>query len=526
MKLNDIRVARRLWATLFLVMLSMTGIAAWMLHRTASAYQLAIDEGERYQRNILLAATWRGLTDTQIQRLLGMVLSSDPAIRDVFDSAYRRDVAVITDYQQKAAVYAATDGDRAALTAVNERRKLVAATCEEALAMRKAGATQEAIQVYVRDRFMPTIEIYLQELARYVSLQENERDAAHARSAQDRQSAIQLGLLFCAAVLALAVLASHALVSSIRRPLERTVALAREVAAGNLTGRIDEARRDEFGDLMRAMSTMSSQLRGVVTEVRLGVESVSSASSQIAVGNQDLSARTETAASNLQQTASSLEQLTGAVAQAAEAASRARDMADTAAQAAQRGGRAVDQVIASMRDISDSSTRIAEITGVIDGIAFQTNLLSLNAAVEAARAGEHGRGFSVVAAEVRQLAHRSAQAAREIKGLIANAQSRVGTGAAHVEDAGVRMREIVGGIGRVNELVGEIADGAVEQRDGLKQINQAVSHLDALTQQNAALVEESAAAAASLNDQAHRLSLTTAEFRVDDTDVAYKEQFA
>ncbi|WP_457322796.1 methyl-accepting chemotaxis protein [Roseateles sp. P5_E11] len=520
MKLNDIRVSRRLWATLFLVMLSLAGIAGWMLQRTTLAYQQAIDEGERYQRNILLAAKWRGLTDTQIQRLLGLVLSSDPAIREVFDGPFQRDVDVITDYQKKAADYAATQADRDALEAVNERRKVVSATYKEALAMRKDGAAQDAIQAIVQHKFMPAIDVYLAELAKYVELQEQERDEAREQSAAERVTALKQGLALCAAVLALAVLASHTLVHSILRPLARSVELAREIASGNLTMTLKESRKDEFGQLMSAMSDMSAQLRGLVAEVRTGVESVSSASGQIAVGNQDLSARTESAASNLQQTASSLEQLTGAVGQAADAAAQARNMADTASQAAQRGGHAVDQVIASMRDITESSARIAEITSVIDGIAFQTNLLSLNAAVEAARAGEHGRGFAVVASEVRQLAQRSAQAAKEIKSLISGAQIRVDAGHAHVNDTGVLMKAIVADIERVNLLVSEIASGAAEQRDGLQQINHAVGQLDSLTQQNAALVEESAAAAASLNDQAQRLSQTTAAFRVDEGDQA------
>jgi methyl-accepting chemotaxis protein len=250
--------------------------------------------------------------------------------------------------------------------------------------------------------------------------------------------------------------------------------------------------------------------------VRGVVDGISTASTQIASGNHDLSARTEQTASNLQQTASSMEELTGTLRQSAESASQANQLASSAAEVAQRGGAVVSQVVTTMGEINASSKRIADIIGVIDGIAFQTNILALNAAVEAARAGEQGRGFAVVASEVRSLAQRSAEAAKEIKALIGVSVDRVEIGTQLVQDAGSTMGEIVASVRRVTDMIGEITAAAAEQSQGVGQVNSAVNQLDQMTQQNAALVEESAAAAQSLKEQAERLSEVVGTFRLNE----------
>ncbi len=300
----------------------------------------------------------------------------------------------------------------------------------------------------------------------------------------------------------------------ITRPLAESVVIAEAVASGDLTRTLRVRGGDEVAQLQTALMRMVRQLQAVVAQVRDGVESVSSASSQIAVGNQDLSARTEQTASNLEETASSMEQLTGAVGQSADTARQANQLAGSAAEAATRGGHVVGQVVARMQEISSSSTRIADIIGTIDGIAFQTNILALNAAVEAARAGEHGKGFAVVASEVRTLAQRSAEAAKEIKTLINRSVETVEAGTSDVAEAGRTMDQIVQGVRRVTDLMGEIAAAATEQRDGIAQVNQAVANLDQMTQQNAALVEESTAASGSLREQAQRLSEVVSVFKV------------
>ncbi|CAM3687759.1 methyl-accepting chemotaxis protein [Roseateles saccharophilus] len=289
------------------------------------------------------------------------------------------------------------------------------------------------------------------------------------------------------------------------------IAAMQDVARGDLSPRLSSARGDS---LMGQMQAMVEALRTTIGQVRAAIDSISTAAGEIAQGNQDLSARTEQAASNLQQTASSMEEMSGAVGQSADTARQANQLAVSAAEAAQRGGSVVARVTESMAGITDSSRRIGDIIGVIDGIAFQTNILALNAAVEAARAGEQGRGFAVVAGEVRSLAQRSAEAAKEIKSLIGASVSNVEQGAGLVEQTGKAMQDIVGSVSRVSDLIGEIAAAASEQRDGIQQVNQAVTQLDQMTQQNAALVEESAAAAQSMREQAQRLAEAVSAFRL------------
>jgi methyl-accepting chemotaxis protein len=303
---------------------------------------------------------------------------------------------------------------------------------------------------------------------------------------------------------------------SITRPIGTAVGVAKAVAAGDLRSEIRVETKDEVGELLQALKEMNAGLVRIVTEVRQGSDGIAIGSNQIATGNQDLSQRTEEQATNLQQTAASMEQLTGTVRTNAATARSASEVAASACRVATDGGDVVERVVHTMSEIAQSSRKIADITGVIDGIAFQTNILALNAAVEAARAGEQGRGFAVVASEVRALAQRSAQAAREIKGLIGDSVSRVETGSELVGNAGRTMSDIVTQVRRVNEMLSEISQATSEQTTGIGQVNDAVSQLDLVTQQNAALVEESAAAAESLRQQAARLVSAVGVFRLRD----------
>jgi methyl-accepting chemotaxis protein len=330
-----------------------------------------------------------------------------------------------------------------------------------------------------------------------------------------RLSTLMIGLTIAAAALGVGI--GVVLTRGVTRQLggepQDVAAAATAIAAGDLSTRID-TRRATPGSVVEAMSLMQQALGRIVGTVRSGSENIATASAQISQGNADLSQRTEEQASSLQQTAASMEQLGSTVTQNAENARQANQLARGASDVASRGGAVVTQVVETMRGINESSRQIADIIGVIDGIAFQTNILALNAAVEAARAGEQGRGFAVVAAEVRSLAQRSAAAAKEIKSLITASVERVESGSRQVDEAGATMREIVDAIRRVTDLMGEIASASVEQSQGVVQVGQAVGQMDQVTQQNAALVEESAAAADSLSQQAQALVQAVSVFKL------------
>jgi len=301
----------------------------------------------------------------------------------------------------------------------------------------------------------------------------------------------------------------------ISRPLNEAVKIAQTVSAGDLTSRIEARTKDETGQLLRALKEMNDSLVKIVGDVRAGTDTIATASSQIAAGNLDLSSRTEEQASALEETASSMEELTSTVKQNADNARQANQLAGSASEVAGRGGAVVAQVVDTMGSINQSSKKIVEIIGVIDGIAFQTNILALNAAVEAARAGEQGRGFAVVASEVRNLAQRSAAAAKEIKTLIDDSVAKVDTGARLVDEAGATMHEIVESVKHVTDIMGEITAASAEQTAGIEQINQAIAQMDQVTQQNAALVEEAAAASEALQEQAGQLAQVVSVFRLD-----------
>jgi methyl-accepting chemotaxis protein len=321
-------------------------------------------------------------------------------------------------------------------------------------------------------------------------------------------------LVICAVTLAAGGLIAWLSTRAITQPMHDAVAMADRIAQGDLTQIVESTRQDEIGSMLRRLAGMQQRLRQAFGDISQATAEISHASREVASGNADLSQRTEQAASSLQETASSMEQLTGTVRHSAESARAASELAGASTAVAQRGGKVVAQVVATMGEINQSSSQIASIIGVIDSIAFQTNILALNAAVEAARAGEQGRGFAVVAAEVRSLAQRSAEAAREIKALIDASVDKVGAGARLVQEAGSTMEEIVASVQRVTHMIEGISASALEQNQGIGKMNQAVGQLDQMTQQNAALVEQSTAAAESLKDQAQRLAGIVATFRL------------
>ena len=384
---------------------------------------------------------------------------------------------------------------------------------EANVALIKAGKKDEAFDWLV-EKTIPTrnrwLAILADEKKRQGDLLAKELKTIETE-AQATRNQVSVAVVAVAAVL---LTFAWYLTGVLRRRVAESQVVAERVRDGNLTVPVEDHGRDEFSPLLTAMREMQDSLKRIVANVRQGVDSVSTASGQIASGNQDLSTRTEQQASSLQQTAASMEQLTGTVKQSADNARQANQLAASASEAASKGGAVVGQVVATMDDISSSSKKIADIIGVIDGIAFQTNILALNAAVEAARAGEQGRGFAVVAGEVRSLAQRSAQAAREIKTLISASVEKVDEGSKQVAQAGSAMSDIVAQVKRVSDLIGDITSATMEQSSGIGQVNDAITQMDQATQQNAALVEQSAAAAASLREQAEKLAQAVAVFRL------------
>lgn len=374
------------------------------------------------------------------------------------------------------------------------------------------GNNDEA-KTYLKNELRPLLEEYRRTIDDFVTAQKVLMQEAVNESNSAYETTIKLSAFLIFASLILATLIAYKIKNSITKPLTHAVAVANTVARGDLTSTVTISSNDELGELLTALQKMNDALLGTVTKVRTATETISTASSEIASGTLDLSSRTEQQASSLEETAASLEELTSTVKQNADNAQTAEQLATTASLNASRGGDVVEKVVATMSAINTSSKRVADIISVIDGIAFQTNILALNAAVEAARAGEQGRGFAVVASEVRNLAQRSAAAAKEIKVLIDESVTQVDDGTKLVSQAGETMREIVNSIQRVSTIISEISTASNEQRSGIEQINIAVMQMDSVTQQNAALVEEASAAADSMDSEAKNLAAAVATFK-------------
>ncbi|MDQ4629661.1 methyl-accepting chemotaxis protein [Janthinobacterium lividum] len=405
-----------------------------------------------------------------------------------------------------------TDKETALMAELDAALKSGAPLNNKVIELRNAGQTEEAI-AFLTQQAAPSLKRVLGALDSLVAY-EGEQAAqaatdAETLSASARASMIALGSV---AVL-LGAFVAWIITRSITRPINAAVGVAETVASGDLSSHIVVNSSDETGRLLGALKAMNDSLLGVVAQVRNGTDAISTASSEIAAGNLDLSSRTEEQASSLEETASAMEELTSTVKQNADNARQANQLAKSASEVAVRGGSIVSQVVDTMGTINESSKKIVDIIGVIDGIAFQTNILALNAAVEAARAGEQGRGFAVVATEVRNLAHRSASAAKEIKELIAASVANVDTGSRLVNEAGQTMGDIVDSIVRVTDIMGEITSATHEQTIGIEQINMAIAQMDEVTQQNAALVEEAAAASQSMQEQAGELAHVVGFFK-------------
>ena len=461
----------------------------------------------------------------QTAGLRNNLLLAEKLVRDM---ALARDPAALGALQQSISQLSASNSDllsrlesgdknpeeKSAFDAVKTARGIYLPYLRSAMAQAAAGKADEAVAV-LQGTMRQAATDYDQKLKAYIELEVRlTREAAVER---EQSATATAWVMFVAALasalggVAVAVLVSR----SVTQPIAEAVKVAEAVAQGDLTVHLRAHSRDEVGQLLQALDNMNHQLQRLVGQVRNASDAIVTGATQVAAGSLDLSQRTEAQAANLQQTAASLEELTSTVTQTSDTSRTANRLAHEASQAAQQGGEVVAKVVQTMHDITHSSHKMSEIIGVIDGIAFQTNILALNAAVEAARAGEAGRGFAVVAGEVRSLAQRSAEAAREIKGLIQGSIGNVEAGSELVAQAGQAMENIVSQVSRVTELISEMTHTTEEQTNGIQQINTAVSDMDQMTQQNAALVEESTAAAASLRGQAVELTQAMAAFKTD-----------
>jgi methyl-accepting chemotaxis protein len=514
MFLNNLSIARRLALVLaaMLALSLVTSLFAFLTLRNLGAEVSAlVSDNLKVER---AAADWVRYASEGTDRSSAIARSSDPSLGDYFADSTAQ-LTILASARQKIVEEGSdTPEEKALFQRVAEARKTFLASRDTIKRLREAGDAAGAKREF-EDRFEKISRDYIAGIEAVAEQQRHEVDVIAQRIDRERTSTSILLAASGAASLAIGALLAWLLSRSITGPLSRAEAMARTIAQMDLTDRASASyANDETGRLLRSIDTMRGALTNTLLQVRVVVDGISTASAQIATGNQDLSARTEHTAGNLEETAASMEELTATVRHSADTALQANQLAVSAGEVARRGGEVVAQVVTTMDEINASSKRIADITGVIDGIAFQTNILALNAAVEAARAGEQGRGFAVVASEVRSLAQRSANAAKEIKALIGASVEKVDSGTRLVADAGTTMDEIVASVQRVSDIIGEISSASNEQSKGIAEVNASVSNLDQMTQQNAALVEESAAAAESLKNQAVTLNEVLRGFKL------------
>ncbi|GCL61963.1 methyl-accepting chemotaxis protein [Pseudaquabacterium pictum] len=458
---------------------------------------------------------WQGAVTLNLTRALGVGASGyHPATVAFLEPPMKETSEAITKLQERVNQSLTGPEERAMLDEIGARRKAYVEARAKAAAAFKEGRAEDGNRI-VSGPMTDGAKAYKDAIA---ALQAHVQAAADAMElAASQRASLAQTLMLALSVLALALGSglAWAITRSVTHPLRQAVDIAERIAAKDLSSPPAVVRRgDEIGTLQQALGQMQGSLVEMVREIRAGTAGVATASAEIASASTDLSQRTEETAGSLQQTASAMEQITATVAQTSDSARAANQLAASASDVAGRGGEMVDQVVRTMESIHASSRQIGDIIGTIDGIAFQTNILALNAAVEAARAGEQGRGFAVVAAEVRSLAQRSAEAAKQIKSLIGTSVDRVESGSRLVGDAGGTMAEIVASVRRVSDIIGEVMSAANEQSQGIAQVNDSVATLDQMTQQNAALVEQSAAAAESLKDQSDRLAALVSTFRL------------
>ncbi len=519
MKFQNLKIGTRL-ATGFSAVLLLTALVAAFSVYELRVVRQASDEMAEATNKLQLVGEWLGGVELNAARAYAKAMSAiDEAQRMIggTDDTLEKEMAEtsrrINQVRDQLTAMETEPEIRALIEEISTKRKEYVDIRDQILRLKDSGA--EDLSGVVKSRMLPAQGAYTETIQKLLAYQTSSFEAAQELVNVHYTRGRNWVILLSVAAIALGAVFALFIARSVVRPISEAVAVARTVASGDLTSHIEPKSTDETGQLLAALRDMNDSLSRTVSEVRTGTEAIASASREVATGSLDLSSRTEQQASSLEETASSMEELTSTVKQNADNARQANTLAEAASSVASQGGEVIRQAVATMDEIDDSAKKIADIIGVIDGIAFQTNILALNAAVEAARAGEQGRGFAVVASEVRNLAQRSAAAAKEIKQLIESSVDRIETGSKQVNRAGATMNDIVTSVRRVTDVMGEILAASREQTEGIEQINQAVTQMDQVTQQNAALVEEAAAASQAMQDQAARLAQLVSAFKLD-----------
>ena len=517
--MGRMKIGKRLtlgFAAIMLLSIVITAIGIWRLQAVSDVTRAMVEQSARKER---LISSWYGSLRAGIVRTIAISRSADPTLKTYFIDEAKASTNNSTRLQKEVGELLSSDEEKALFQNIGERRKVYLASHYRILDLKSAGNIEEGNRM-VDQEFVPLARSYQDSMLKLLELEQRDIDKTTQQIEEIAAGSRRLLLILEGLSLLLGCFCAWYLTVGITRPLNAALDISRRVAAGDLTTQVsggDGKSADEVGQLLSSLNDMNGSLRNIVSNVRQGTNTIAIASAEISVGNHDLSARTEQQASALEETASAMEELISTVRQNADNADTASRLAAAASGIAVEGGEVVGRVVATMSAINGSSRKIVDIISVIDGIAFQTNILALNAAVEAARAGEQGRGFAVVASEVRSLAQRSATAAKEIKLLIDDSVKTVGEGGVLVEQAGATMERVVGSVRKVAEIVGEISLASREQSTGIEQVNHAIVQMEQTTQQNAALVEQAAAAAQSLQDQAHKLTASVSTFKLDET---------
>ena len=512
-RFQNFSVAHKMWALFLGLLLCSALVGGGLFSYLQNVEQRVSAAVQSTDKRINLALRWQALTLQSVEAALASVLSSEEHLIAQLSQKARGLMQQASGLQQQVEAEAHSEGDRSGLAKVELARKTVLTIYEQAYQARDLGKAWEA-QKLVDEQLIPAAKRYVQAQDALIASQQLQRQQAEQHGREQSLLAKRMAVGFGLCMGLLGALLSLATIRSVTQPLQQAVQLAQTIAAGDLSYTPQVQRRDELGQLMQALAQMTQQLRGLVAEVQGGVEAVAAASSQMAQDNSDLSNRTAHAAEQLKLTVGSIEQMVALVTHSADSARHADQSARSAAEAAESGGRVVQEVVCNMQQMTQSNQQVAAIVGVIDGIAFQTNILALNAAVEAARAGAQGRGFAVVAGEVRELAQRSSDAAKQIRRLMEQSTMQMKSGQTLALQAGQRMEHIVSDVHKVSGLIASITQAAQAQNQGIAQISDAVQALDDMTSQNAGLVAESSAAAQQLLHQAQRLEAGAGRFQI------------